>query len=161
MTDRVWLDIRRHLPVRVDFEAPTGSELTHAIISALADVSEGVLNTYRNCDSYAAYSSLADKTDILSAAIVDQMNWVMDYFTVRRHINQAIEDVRVKHGEADQRPEELSAMMPILIEEIGEIYEALQTGVREDIVAECADAIAVLYNIRAMTLHKAKELRHE
>lgn len=159
MTDRVWHAIHQYLPTHD--QTPTTPELIHEILCSLADVSEQTLNTTRNQRNYAAFVSLADATDMLSAAILDLMNHhTPDTLHPRTFIEDAITNVLIQRGDPKHRTETLPQMIIILTEEIGEIADAIQSNKHKAILRECADAIAVLYNIRAMTIHKAQELQH-
>lgn len=153
MTDRVWHAIQQYLPTHD--RAPSIPELVHEIICSLADVSEQALNTTRNHRNYAAFVSLADATDMLAAGILDLMNHHADTTPSRTFIEEAILNVRIQRGAPEDRVETLTHMVIVLTEEIGEIADAIQTASRLGLLLECADAIAVLYNIRVMTLARA------
>ena len=154
MTDRVWHSIHQYLPTHD--RAPTTPELMHELLCSLADVSEQALNTNRNTRNYAAYVSLADATDMLSAAILDLMNhYAPDTMPPREFIQDAITDVLVERGAPEDRVETLTHMVIVLTEEIGEIADAIQTASRKGLLLECADAIAVLYNMRVMAIARA------
>lgn len=154
MTDRVWHSIHQYLPTHD--RAPTTPELMHEILCSLADVSEQALNTNRNTRNYAAFISLADATDMLSAGILDLMNhYAADTMRPRVLIHDAIVNVRLERGAPEDRTETLTHMVIVLTEEIGEIADAIQTGSRKGLLLECADAIAVLHNMRVMAIARA------
>jgi len=156
VTDHVWTAIQQYVPTRTE---PTQYPiLIHEILCSLADVSEQTLNTTINHRNYAAFVSLADATDMLSAAILDLMNhYALNDMHPRNYINEAITNVQTQRGRPEDRTENLTHMIIVLIEEIGEIANAIQTDTsrRKSILLECADAIAVLYNIRMMSLARA------